>query len=339
MSSPVDREPAADPVPVPAPGPGLRRAVAFGERHQIGVYLLALAAGAVVGLTAPGSSPSLERAIEPVLAVLLFATFLQVPFTALSAAFRDGRFLAAVLTVNFLIVPLVVLVLIQVLPDDRGVLLGVLLVLLTPCIDYVIVFTGLAGGSSQRLLAAAPVLMLAQLALLPVYLLLFVGPELADIVEPGPFVRAFVVLIALPLTLALLTEVLARRHRAGTRVTEVLTALMVTLLAATLFVVVASQVPQVSDSLGAVARVVPVYAAFALVMTAVGRVAARAFGLEPPAGRALLFSGATRNSLVVLPLALALPDQYALAAVIVVSQTLVELVAMLVLVRLVPRLI
>jgi ACR3 family arsenite efflux pump ArsB len=36
------------------------------------------------------------------------------------------------------------------------------MVLLTPCIDYVIVFTRLAGGSDRRLLAAAPLLMLAQ---------------------------------------------------------------------------------------------------------------------------------------------------------------------------------
>ena len=82
-----------------------------------------------------------------------------------------------------------------------GVLL-VLLVLLTPCIDYGIVFTGVAGGSAQRLVAAAPLLMLLQLLLLPVYLYLFVGPGLADIVDPEPFVRAFVVLIAVPLTLA-----------------------------------------------------------------------------------------------------------------------------------------
>jgi ACR3 family arsenite transporter len=201
------------------------------------------------------------------------------------------------------------------------------------------VFTGLAGGSSQRLLAAAPLLILAQLALLPVYLLLFVGRDLADIVQPEPFVRAFVVLIAIPLTLALLTELLAHRHRAGTRVTELLTALMVTLLAATLFVVVASQIPQVRHSLGSVLGVVPVYAAFALITAGVGRLVASVFGLEPPAGRALLFSGATRNSLVVLPLALALPEEYALAAVIVVTQTLVELVAMLLFVRVVPSLI
>ena len=52
---------------------------------------------------------------------------------------------------------------------------------------------------------------------------------------------------------------------------------------------------------------------------------------------ALAFSGTTRNSLVVLPLALALPD--ALAPIVVVTQTLVELLVMVVYVRLLPRLI
>ena len=51
------------------------------------------------------------------------------------------------------------------------------------------------------------------------------------------------------------------------------------------------------------------------------------------------FSGATRDSLVVLPLAPALPDRFALAAVVVVTQTLVEVVGMVVYVRVVPRLL
>ena len=44
-------------------------------------------------------------------------------------------------------------------------------------------------------------------------------------------------------------------------------------------------------------------------------------------------------SLLVLPLALALPAAFDLAPLAVVTQTLVELVAMVVLVRLVPRLV
>ncbi|KOV68074.1 hypothetical protein ADL00_14920 [Streptomyces sp. AS58] len=42
--------------------------------------------------------------------------------------------------------------------------------------------------------------------------------------------------------------------------------------------------------------------------------------------------------LVVLPLALALPDSLAVAAVVVVTQTLVEVIGMVAYVRLIPRL-
>ena len=50
-----------------------------------------------------------------------------------------------------------------------------------------------------------------------------------------------------------------------------------------------------------------------------------------------LLCGATRNSLVVLPLALAMPSPLVPAAV--VTQTLVELLGMVVLVRVLPRLL
>lgn len=52
-----------------------------------------------------------------------------------------------------------------------------------------------------------------------------------------------------------------------------------------------------------------------------------------------MFSGVTRNSLVVLPLVLALPAAYDLAPLVVVTQTLVELIVMVVFVRVIPRLL
>lgn len=48
-------------------------------------------------------------------------------------------------------------------------------------------------------------------------------------------------------------------------------------------------------------------------------------GLDAPAGRAIAFSAATRNSLVVLPLAFAVPGAMPLLPAIVVAQTMVEL--------------
>ncbi|MGW7294178.1 arsenic resistance protein [Streptomyces xiamenensis] len=309
------------------------------ERHQVPVYLGALAAGALVGRLAPGAGPGLEHAINPVLAALLYVTFLQVPAAELLRSLRAGRFLAAALVVNFAVVPLVVTAMFPFLPEDRAVRLGVLLVLLAPCVDYVIVFSGLAGGSAERLLAATPLLLLAQMVLLPGLLFLFMGPDLGGVVEAGPFVEAFTVLIVIPLALAWLTQAWAARRRAGQRVAGAMGTAMVPLMAATLLTVVASQVPKLGDSLGDVARVVPFYVLFLVVMAFAGLGVSRLFRLGTADGRAIVFTGATRNSLVVLPLALALPDALAIAAVVVVTQTLVEVVGMVLYVRAVPRLL
>ncbi|MFI0031890.1 arsenic resistance protein [Streptomyces albidoflavus] len=309
------------------------------EVHQVAVYVGAMVTGALVGWAAPGIAPGLEHAVNPVLGALLFVTFLQVPAAELFRSLRDGRFLAAVLVVNFLVVPLVVAAVFVLLPADQAVRIGVLLVLLCPCVDYVIVFSGLAGGSSRRLLAATPLLLVAQIVLLPGFLYLFMGAELAEVVDVGPFVEAFLVLIVIPLALAWTVQGWAARRPAGRRAADAAGTAMVPLMAATLLAVVASQVPRIGDSLGDVAAVVPFYAAFLVIMALAGRAVARLFRLPSPAGRAVVFSGATRNSLVVLPLALALPDRFAAAGAVVVTQTLVEVVGMVVYVRVVPRLV
>lgn len=309
------------------------------DDHQVAIYLAAMGVGGLLGWLAPAAGPGLEHAINPVLGALLFVTFLQVPAAELFRSLRDGRFLAAALVVNFVVVPLVVAAMFAFLPSDQAVRLGVLLVLLCPCVDYVIVFSGLAGGSSRRLLAATPLLLVAQMALLPGFLYLFMGPDLADIVEPAPFLEAFLVLIVIPLTLAWTLQAWAASRPTGEKVSAAATTTMVPLMAATLLTVVASQVPKLGDSLTDVAAVIPFYAAFLVVMAFAGKAVAHLFHLDTGAARAIVFTGATRNSLVVLPLALALPDTLAVATVVVVTQTLVEVLGMVTYVHLVPRLV
>ena len=52
--------------------------------------------------------------------------------------------------------------------------------------------------------------------------------------------------------------------------------------------------------------------------------------------RAVAFSAATRNSLVILPLAFAVPGGVPLVPAVVVTQTMIELVSELVYVRWIP---
>lgn len=317
----------------------MRAGVEWMERHQVPLYLVALVAGAGIGLLAPGVAAPAELAINPVLGLLLYATFLGVPFVKIGQSFRDWRFLTTILVVNFLAVPAVVFLLSRIVAQDRVLLIGVLFVLLTPCVDYVIVFTGIAGGAKDRLLAAAPLLMLAQMLLLPLYLWLFVGAEFVQVIDIAPFVDAFLLLIALPLAAAGLTQLAAACTRAGRIVQDVVLGAMVPLMMLTLGVVVASQISGVGEQLVALLLVIPVYVLFAAVMVPIGAVASRIARLDVPGRRAIVFSGVTRNSLVVLPLVLALPARFDLAPLVVVTQTLVELMIMVVFVRLIPRLL
>lgn len=308
------------------------------QRYQVWCYLAGLAAGAFIGLIAPAVTPVAENAVLPVLGVLLFATFLGIPMDKMGPAFRDSKFLSTVLVLNFVLVPIVVCGISRIVAHDDVVLVGVLFTLLTPCIDYVIVFAGLAGGDTHRLLVTAPILMIVQMLLLPLYLWAFLGAEFLGAVEFRPFVDAFLLIVLIPLLLALVIQKAAAYWRWARAWKAAAEALLVPLMVVTLATVVASQIGGVENQVHKLLGVIPVYMLFAVIMVPVGLVVGRAARLGVPQQRAVVFSGVTRNSLVILPLVLALPAHYDLAALVVVTQTLVELVVMVILVQLLPRL-
>lgn len=276
------------------------------ERQQVWIYFAAVALAAITGVTVSGTG-ELESAINPALAFMLFVTFLQVPLPEIAKGLRQRRFLGALLVSNFIAIPILAFLLAQLAIDDRLLRLGILMVLLTPCIDYVITFAHLGRADARLLLSSTPVLLLVQMALLPIYLGVFLGDEAADVVRAGPFVHAFVWLIAAPLICAGAVQIWAPRHRARQRVSDVLGHLPVPTTALVLFLVVAATVPVLGAASRHALSALPIYIAFAAIAPCLGWGIARAFGLQSAAGRAVSFSTATRNSLVVLPLALAVP--------------------------------
>ncbi len=307
------------------------------ERHQISIYFAAVVIAALVALTIPGTTV-LEGAINPALALMLYVTFLQVPLAELKRAFGQLRFLGALLIANFIVIPLLVWGLIQFLPTDPMLRLGVLLVLLTPCIDYVVTFAQLGRADARLLLASTPALLIAQMVLLPGYLGLFMGEDAARLVDAGPFIHAFVWLIAIPLALAAITQLWAAKNTLGARASAGLGLLPVPATALVLVVVVAAVLPQVGPAIGSALNVVPIYIAFAVLAPLLGWLVGRLFGMESPAGRAIAFSAGTRNSLVVLPLAFSVPGAIPVLPAVIVTQTLVELLGELAYVRWMPRL-
>lgn len=297
------------------------------ERQQVWIYLVAIMAGLSLGSLVPGSGPALAAMLWPALALLLYATFLQIPLLHLREALADHRFLRANLLGNFLVLPLLAWLLVQWLPPDPALRLGVLLVLLVPCTDWFVTFSQLGQGNVARALAVTPVNLMLQLLLLPAYLWLMADADISAAFDVKDLWPALLV-VAVPLAVAVVTEIHLEAHPDRQRFRQVAAWWPVPLLALVVFLIAGAQVGLVRDSLRLLPHVVPVYAAFLLLAALIAKGLARMFALRADQGRTLAFSFGTRNSFVVLPLALSLPAGWEIVAIVIVLQSLVELLGM-----------
>lgn len=305
------------------------------ENRQTGIYFLSMVAAAVIAAFWPTVS-GVVVVLNPALAFMLFVTFLSLPLGKMLYAFRHVRFLLALFIANFVAIPALVALLLMLFPLPPVVAYGVAMVLLCPCIDYVVTFCQQGQADSRLLLAATPLLLLLQMLLLPLYLgLLF---DTTQTISIAPFLHAFITMIAIPLLLAWIFQRWSQASSAGRVMTHWLGCLPVPATALVLAVITAFVVPQLTQSRATVLAVLPVYVLFSVLAPLVGWGVGRLLNLKAAAGRGVVFSAATRNSLVILPLALAVPGALPLMPVVVVTQTLVELIAELIYVRWAPRL-
>ncbi len=305
------------------------------EHNQVWVYLAAIVLGLLIGIYFPLGFALAEPAIWPALALLLYTTFVQIPLLRLRRSFVDVRFISALLTGNFVCLPLIAWALVQWLPDNPPLRLGVLLVLLVPCTDWFISFTHMGRGDAGAAVASTPLSLLIQLALLPFYLWLMMDVPAAAVVSAASLAPA-ALLILVPLLAALATERWMQGNAGRERYRDVMAWSPVPLLAVVILLIAASQVSAVAAAITLLPRVLPIFLAFLISAALLAKLLARLWALPTEQGRTLAFSLGTRNSFLVLPFALALPAGWELTAAVIVMQSLVELAGMLVYLRWIP---
>ncbi|MDO4761306.1 MAG: hypothetical protein Q4A31_05260 [Corynebacterium sp.] len=279
-------------------------------------YLSAIIFGAVCGWVFPASTV-FSVCVMPLLAGLLLATFVSVPRLD-SSIFpaMPRRFLLVLGIANGVIAPSCAWLLTRLLAAEstleQAVSLGALLVLLTPCVDYVVVFAQKAGGNAARLALVTPLLLVAQLMIVPIIagrsvdsmrLLSSVGLLIVVPLGAAWFIQRYLPSLVLPVSRA-----------------------MDPLMVAVLWVIASSTVPLLSLPVSVFALLALVFASFATASGLCTFVLATALKVEWTDRVNCTFSAMTRNSLVMMPLALSF-DNPVIPAVFV-CQTFVELVVL-----------
>jgi ACR3 family arsenite efflux pump ArsB len=156
------------------------------DRTQPFLVLFSVVVGLILAQV-PRLSELAPNLIVPLLALMLYATFLPLSLNHFGEAFRNSKVALASVATNFLWTPVFAWGLGAIfLQDSPDLWVGLIMLMVTPCTDWYLVFTGVAGGDVALATALLPLNLILQVLLLPVYLLFFAG----TLVELNP-VRLF----------------------------------------------------------------------------------------------------------------------------------------------------
>ena len=145
------------------------------NKFQSLVILLMVAIGILLGQIGFVQTYS-EYLITPFLMVMLFLVFLQIPLKDILKSFKNLKFTLTAVIINFIWTPFLILVLGRLfLVDHPKLLIGYIMLMVTPCTDWYLIFTGISKGNVALGSSILPLNLVLQLVLLPVYVFLIGG--------------------------------------------------------------------------------------------------------------------------------------------------------------------
>lgn len=180
-----------------------------------------------------------EHLINIFLCLMLYGLFLEVPLTELKDSFKNVKFTSTSLIINFLWTPLFGYFLGSLfLKGNLDIVIGFFMLILTPCIDWYLVFTKMAKGDVKLSLSILPINLILQIFLLPIYLVIFFSS--ANTIDYTQLTYSLLIVIVIPFIVAQITKFVLN-SALNEKVTELLTNLEIWFLSLAVFCIFASQ--------------------------------------------------------------------------------------------------
>jgi len=143
--------------------------------------------------------------IVPALMVMLYGVFFNTPLHRLGNALQNYKVTGLSLIINFIWTPVFAWGLGAIfLRDTPDLWVGLIMLMVTPCTDWYLIFTSIARGDVTLATALLPWNLLLQVILLPIYLLIFAG-KLVNI-NILILLENVVLVLVIPLLLALIAK-------------------------------------------------------------------------------------------------------------------------------------
>ena len=179
------------------PSTSTERRLGLTDRLQPVLLLGAIGVGLGIGRAAPGLAGLASNTVSIGVFILIALVMLNVNPRNVASVYRRTRFLTAAIVLNFVVNPIIAWVLGSVfLAHEPDLRVGLLLFLVTPCIGWYLIFTELAGGDAELGVGLLGINVILQIALLPVYLAVFIGDTAG--LDVATILRSVAIYLVLP---------------------------------------------------------------------------------------------------------------------------------------------
>ncbi|MCM3403208.1 arsenic resistance protein [Cytobacillus oceanisediminis] len=264
-----------------------------------------------------------ESFIVPLLVAMLYITFLQIPIEDFKIAFKNIKFTYTSILINFVWTPILAWLLAMVfLGDNPSLYIGFIMLMVTPCTDWYLIFTGIAKGNVALSTAILPLNLILQVILLPICLLIFGGTT--GVIELGFLVESILVALIIPLVLAVLTKILLKnKDQLRESLVSSLSVLPIIFLSFAIVAMFASQGQLLLNHLDLLWKITIPILLFFMINLFVSQKAGQLMRFPNSDRASLSLTTLARNSPIALAIAMtAFPDQPLIALTLVVGPLL-----------------
>ncbi|WP_235856246.1 arsenic resistance protein [Methanolobus halotolerans] len=259
---------------------------------------------------------------------MLFGIFLQVPLSQLRNSFKNWRFASISGSINFIFNPLLAFFLgFLFLRDTPALWIGFIMLMVTPCTDWYLLFTGIARGNVPLSASILPMNLILQLILLPVYLLIFA--DTIATIDPVLLMESVLLILFIPFLMSLISKVtvpaIKGEYWLEKKIFPRLDHVQFLFLNLAIISMFASQGEQLVQSPLILLKLITPVLLFFVIVFVVGQLVGRYLGFSYQDTASLNLTTLARNSPIVLAIALtAFPDEPLIALTLVIGP-LIEL--------------
>ncbi|WP_332631299.1 arsenic resistance protein [Halalkalibacter flavus] len=264
-----------------------------------------------------------ESFIVPLLVAMLYIIFLQIPIEEIKKAFKNIKFTYTSVIINFVWTPLLAWLLALVfLGDNPALYIGFIMLMVTPCTDWYLIFTGIAKGNVALSTAILPLNLILQVIMLPIYLLIFGGTT--GVKELSFLMESILIVLFIPLVLAFLTKMfLKNKQQLRDNLLSNLSVLPIIFLSLAIVAMFASQGQLLLDNLDLMWQITIPILLFFIVNFFVGQKIGQLMKFPNSDKTSLSLTTLARNSPIALAIAMtAFPDQPLISLTLVIGPLL-----------------